>query len=252
MATYEWRCSDATCPHATAGFPESGDQLGLKMAKEHMQASGHPPAYFFANGEPVHKLDQTWAAWAARKRLFDAPPVEPPPFQPDPAGGDDEDELIGEGGDGDLPDDEDDDDPPPAGAHPAGRPQYGRGAAPAVAGGYAIAVSFPLSHRTLMAVDCHFSEFAGLYVDGDGNDLPYADRLTLYFGRLVARDMVEHPERYPLARYLKADGIEEIQAHYRFLSAQLTQLDVHRADLARREAAVARLESERGGAAGGR
>ena len=224
----------------------------MRAAKEHMQASGHPPAYLFVDGEAAHKLDQTWAAWAARKHLFDAPPVEPPPFQPAPAEDDDEDELIGEGGDGDLPDDEDDDDPPPAGAHPAGRPQYGRGAAPAVAGGYAIAVSFPLSHRTLMAVDCHFSEFAGLYLDGDGNDMPYADRLTLYFGRLVARDMVEHPERYPLARYLKADGIEEIQAHYRFLSAQLTQLDVHRADLARREAAVARLESERGGAAGGR
>lgn len=251
MANFDWRCPDPTCPNSTSPIPEVGDHVGYRSAKEHMKNTGHPPAIFCEDGQPIQTLNQTWAAWASKKRIFAR---DPEPRAPGDQGLRDDDELIGDDGRGDLHDDldgGDDDDEEAAERAKAPWRRGAQGGSPALAGAYNVAISFPLSNRTLMSVDSHLAAFSDLYRNDDGEDIPYSDKLTLFFGRLVLRDMSEHPERYPVSRYVTRDALDDIASHYSLIATQLAEIDVRNRDLARRESALARLQQEQGGAPGG-
>ena len=241
----DFRCTDPDCQHAAAGIPEPGDGSGYEAARLHKASSGHDMV-FIVDGQVGHSLDRTFMAWARRKGII-GPPVAQLPESENPEGDDgDPDEDPDDDERGDYPDEDGDENEGGdiaggAGGHQATARRGGRPIS--VAGAYVLAVNFPLSNRTLMAVDSHLSEFGDLYTDVDGNELTYGEKLSLFFGKLVVRDMAEHPERYPVSRFLKRDGLDDIANHYRVITARLNEIEVHRRNLAQRQAVLSEREA---------
>ena len=247
-----WRCADPDCDHAAGGWAEPGDGSGYAAAKAHGKDTGHDIAgYFDDAGELRHGFDQTVMAWASRKGIIRKGGAT----LADDASNDDE--LPGNDGvdddeidDGDLGGDEGLLDDGPGGpayddGRPTARPRHARG----YAYGYGVAVQFSLPSETLLAIESHMSEFADEYRDPEsGAELEKGQRFAMFFAGLVARDMVDHAERYPIGRFVTKPAMDYLHGAYQAVDAHHKQLDEYRnqldqrwRDIVAREAAIAAI-----------
>ena len=251
MVAGSWRCGDPDCDHAAGGWPEPGDGSGYAAAKRHAQDTGHAlSGYFDDAGELRHDWDRTVMAWATRKGIIQRGGGAPDGDNPDDAEPGDDELPDDEVDDGDLGDDEGlPDDGPGGPAYDDGRAPLGPRRARGYAYGYGVAVQFSLPSETLLAIESHMSEFADEYRDPEtGADLEKGQRFSLFFAGLVARDMVDHAERYPIGRFVTKPAMDYLQnayqavhAHHKQLDEYRNQLDQRWREIVAREAAIAAI-----------